>query len=398
MQATQFLFKQIKSRCQSIHASRLGALLAAVETACVGAPLTLTGLGRWLKGRAKVKHAIKRIDRLLGNVHVHRERMVIYAAQASLLVGGTAQPVVIVDWSNLSHDRRWQLLRASIPVGGRALTLYEEVHPLSKLGNRAVHKRFLAKLESVLPNRCVPIIVTDAGFTVPWFRLVEQRGWHWVGRVKNRSYLLADGDQWWYRAEALHEGASSRAECLGAYTLTESNPLSCSIFRFKNPPKGRMSLTLAGARRIGRCSAKKAKANREPWLLATSLPAEVALARRVVNLYAKRMQIEEAFRDLKSHRYGMSFEDTRSRCAQRLSVLLLIAALAQFALWLTGRAGQRHQVQRCYQANTERTRTVLSTLYLGAQLCRKADAIVDTEAIRYAYNDLHAIVTQGAMA
>ena len=51
-------------------------------------------------------------------------------------------------------------------------------------------------------------------------------------------------------------------------------------------------------------------------------------------MYSKRMQIEESFRDLKSHRYGMGFEDSQTRDPKRLSVLLLLNMLAGFAAWL----------------------------------------------------------------
>ncbi len=135
------------------------------------------------------------MDRLLSNRHLHCERFELYVAQAALLLGGVSRPMIVVDGSDLSHDRRWQLLRASIPVVGRALTLYEEVHPISKLGNRAVQRRFLARLKDSVPSGSVPVIVTDAGISVPWFRFVECQGWEWVGRVKNRSYLLKDGDR-----------------------------------------------------------------------------------------------------------------------------------------------------------------------------------------------------------
>ncbi len=111
--------------------------------------------------------------------------------------------------------------------------------------------------------------------------------------------------------------------------LTESNPLSCSVYRYKNPAKGRVSFNLDGSRCASRHSAHKAKVNREPWLLVTSLPARQSLARRVVNLYAKRMQIEEAFRDLKSHRFGMGFEDSRTRCGERQALTDLNALVAQ---------------------------------------------------------------------
>ena len=58
----------------------------------------------------------------------------------------------------------------------------------------------------------------------------------------------------------------------------------------------------------------------------------------IVTLYAKRMQIEQSFRDLKSHRYGAAFEDTLTRDPRRLEMLLLIHMLATLAAWLEGLA------------------------------------------------------------
>ena len=48
------------------------------------------------------------------------------------------------------------------------------------------------------------------------------------------------------------------------------------------------------------------------------------------------MQIEQSFRDLKSHRHGCAFEDTLTRDPRRLEMLLLIHALATLAAWLEG--------------------------------------------------------------
>ncbi|MFB4243000.1 transposase, partial [Escherichia fergusonii] len=38
---------------------------------------------------------------------------------------------------------------------------------------------------------------------------------------------------------------------------------------------------------------------KEPWVLATNLPVEIRTPKQLVNIYSKRMQIEETFRDLK---------------------------------------------------------------------------------------------------
>lgn len=60
--------------------------------------------------------------------------------------------------------------------------------------------------------------------------------------------------------------------------------------------------------------------------------------RQIVALYARRMQIELSFRDLKSHRYGHGFEDSLTRKGKRIEALLLLHTMAAFASWLVGMA------------------------------------------------------------
>lgn len=84
-------------------------------------------------------------------------------------------------------------------------------------------------------------------------------------------------------------------------------------------------------------SRKSAQREREPWILIASPGLELSM-RQVVTLYARRMQIELSFRDLKSHRYGQAFEDSLTRKGARIEVLLLLSTLAAFATWLVGMA------------------------------------------------------------
>ena len=94
----------------------------------------------------------------------------------------------------------------------------------------------------------------------------------------------------------------------------------------------------------------------------------------VVTMYCARMQIEETFRDIKSHRYGWSLEDVRCRTPARVDVLLLIAALATIAVHIIGIAAQFAQLHRQQQANTERKRLVFS-LY-SVIVARKNELVV----------------------
>jgi hypothetical protein len=134
---------------------------------------------------------------------------------------------------------------------------------------------------------------------------------------------------------------------------------------YKGKPKGRSKITCNGNRARSKHGEQCARREREPWLLASSLPVSSKLAHRVVEIYSTRMQIEESFRDVKSMRFGIGFELQLSRSAQRLQVLLLIAMIAQFVLWLLGTAARNSQQHLQYQANTVKDHHVLSVIYLG---------------------------------
>jgi len=80
--------------------------------------------------------------------------------------------------------------------------------------------------------------------------------------------------------------------------------------------------------------------------------------------------MEETIRDLKNHRFGFALRYARTKRPERLEALLLVAALATLILWLLGLAAAERQWNRHFQANTERRRPVLSTVFLGQELWR----------------------------
>jgi len=142
MQAKKMLHQILDKNCPQIHEYRLTALMDVVESLVYGQTLTVTGLGRSSLRNISMKHSIKQSDRLIGNPHLHKERLSIYQAIARQLIGNNKQPLILIDWSDYTYDRSQLLLRASIPVGGRALTLCEEVHPLKAYGNARIQKAF----------------------------------------------------------------------------------------------------------------------------------------------------------------------------------------------------------------------------------------------------------------
>ena len=96
-------------------------------------------------------------------------------------------------------------------------------------------------------------------------------------------------------------------------------------------------------------------------------------AEQAVGIYALRMQTEETFRDLKSHRFGWSFEDARSESSDRMAVMIMLAAIAAVIAMLVDAAAEAMGFEQRYQANTIRKRRVLSLIYLGKEVMRSAN-------------------------
>jgi hypothetical protein len=68
MRATQLLHDLLDNTCQSIDKRNRKTIFAAAETLTRCKQLSIATLGRSLNRPAKVKHTIKCIDRLFGNV------------------------------------------------------------------------------------------------------------------------------------------------------------------------------------------------------------------------------------------------------------------------------------------------------------------------------------------
>ncbi|MEA3276128.1 MAG: IS4 family transposase, partial [Pseudomonadota bacterium] len=126
MHAITILHRCLDPLLKHIHRRRLATLLAAVASCVSGPALTLTDVGRRFEGSALLRHKIKRSDRLLGNRHLRYEARSIYAALCRVVLARVCEPMILIDWSDLKADQSLHLLRASLPVGGRSLTLYEE--------------------------------------------------------------------------------------------------------------------------------------------------------------------------------------------------------------------------------------------------------------------------------
>jgi hypothetical protein len=343
-------------------------LLSVVETALRIKRLSLTCLGRGLRSRAKPKHSIKRVDRLLGNRFLWTATDRIYDGISATLVKQTTRFVILIDWTDSECDG-FVVLSASIAsCGGRAVVIRNEVYPLRLLHSGRVECRFLRRLHAQLPLHSQVTVITDAGFHIPFFRTVCRLGWDFVGRI-SRNVLVGScaGGAMARVDKALFPVARAKPQSMGPCYVTSSHRYLADVVVVKKKKEGRHG-TKRDTRKVhqGSPAFEKCRARgNEPWVLVTSLKS--AKPDLVTRLYGLRMQIEQCFRDSKNQRFGLAFQNVRCRNAQRIAVLLVIAALVSLLAIITGTAAERAKIHRAFQANTV-TRRVLSRFLLGILL------------------------------
>jgi hypothetical protein len=329
MHAMWILQHCLSAALDAMHAKRCDVLLKAVEAAAIGAPLTLTELARKWPGAEFSHLPLKALDRLLSNAQLWSEVTGLRQSMFPWLIR-TKRPLLLVDWAKLKPDGDWALLRAAVPVGGRALTIAETIFPIGRMGQPAAQAEFLDELKRILPTEVRPIFVTDAGFRSDWYRAVAARGWDYVGWLRNITRVETTTAPGWQPCQSLHALARGSSRDLGTWRIVKGKPMETRLVLAAKRTPARPS----GRQGNGATAKKARKRADEPWLLATSLDPETFRAAQIVGIYATRMQIESAFRDLKSRSYGAGFESSLTRSHRRLGVLLLIHALATFAAWL----------------------------------------------------------------
>jgi hypothetical protein len=155
-------------------------------------------------------------------------------------------PLIVIDRSDLTPDRRWQLLRASVAVEERGMTLNKQVHPQSRATSSHAHSAFLTMLAAMLPPDCIPILITDADFRDAWFRLVKRLGWYWISRIRNRDMASPANGGEWAGCKTLYPLATSQATSLGQFNYVRNHPMQCRLVLVKHADQKRHKIEPPG--------------------------------------------------------------------------------------------------------------------------------------------------------
>lgn len=371
MRATDIVRRLCGPCREQVHASRFRAVLRVIEALFLAQRISLTAMGRAVRGKLQPRHGIKMVDRLLGNPKLQKERRLWFSALARSLVGAEHHMLVLLDWTQL-HGEFWALV-AAVAFDGRSVPILAEAHHESKLGCRDVQTRFLDELRQILPEGCRPVIVADGGFRSPFFAACREARVDFVIRLRNERAMAKfarrlRGYRGWVaiRFSELFTWARAAAQCFG-----RGVPFCTSGAREE------VRLVLGAApkkfcKRAQYADDYERKRATEPWFLATSLENDPA--KSVVAIYATRMQVEECFRDTKNARFGWGLEFSATHSTERLNVILLLASIAFAAVVLVGAAAAEAGVERRFRASSRKER-VLSLFTLGNLVARSMECL-----------------------
>jgi len=316
-----------------LHAKRVkslaGATLGVIESASLA--ISMIGQGLALARGRLTKHAVKQVDRMLSNRGIDVDALLVH--WVPYVVGSRDSITVALDWTEFDADDQATIMLSLLTRHGRATPLVWLTVGKSTLKNRrnAYEDQVLERLAKVLPAGVRVCVVADRGFGDQklYRMLAEDLKFDFVIRFRaNIEVTAADGET---RAAADWVGAGGRARTLrGAAVTAHACPVAAVV-------------------------CVQAKGMKQPWCLATSLADQPA--RALINLYAKRWQIEGGFRDSKDLRFGMGMGSIHVSTPERRDRLWLVSAFAVVLLTLLGAAGEALGYDRYLKSNTTKRRT-----------------------------------------
>ena len=110
------------------------------------------------------KHAVKQVDRLLGN-----DKLVVwncFAHYVPYVIGGRKEIIVAMDWTDFDADKQATIAISLVTSHGRATPLIWKTVNKKKLKNKRndYEDEVLHRLKEVLPNDVHVTVLADRGF------------------------------------------------------------------------------------------------------------------------------------------------------------------------------------------------------------------------------------------
>lgn len=303
----------------SLRQSQTKTLITLAQAATLASRISLASLGRRVRGTMKqpaplVKHRIKRVWRFIANQRVEPTVAMTGVVRRLLRKHPAPRPLLIsFDWTDI---RQMQTLVAAANVKGRAIPLaWASCDKYTYDGHRsrnAFEESLLLMLRQMIPPQVKVILLADRGFgRTELGRFCQRHRFHYAIRIQSKVEVRFNDQTCRLDRYPIQRGGSEL--------------LKNVLYRQHDPLRQHVAI---------RWKKKLPKKRDEPWYLMTDLPdvSDRWTACRITDLYARRMSIEQLFRDGKNKRHGWSLRDTQLSDPDRLDRLILVLALAYLLL------------------------------------------------------------------
>lgn len=339
----RLLFYRLHGAQQKTLAFFVDALLAAQD-------VRLAEMAREAayQSEGRMRHTLKRLWRFLRN-----DRF-----SDSVITEGLAEWVwphfhkwkyipISIDWTHNEKRAHWTTLAASVTLDGRGIPVmmwsYRKADYDEHLSRNRCEKAFIEHLMKLLSNDDRIVIIADRGFaSVTFFEWLTQRGIDFVIRVPRTVHVQSSRFQ-----GSLRDLVVANGEC---YSLRETRYTQKGTWTAPQLIVAREKQHTSGA---------------DPWLLVTSLSSG---ANTVSKLYARRMVIEEDFREAKSR---LDWSDSRIRKLDHYRRLTTLITVALVFAALVGRVAQRRPTLAGQVARRRKDRWDHGCTAMGLALLRR---------------------------
>lgn len=316
-----------------LHAKRVLSLTNATIGVLSAESLAIHAIGLALAQERGLneKHAIKQIDRFVGNRMIDPWELADHWVH--FVIGPRREIIVAMDWTDFDADDHSTLMLSMTTSHGRATPLVWKTYRKSTLANHRneYEDEVLTRLREVVPPEVSVTILADRGFgdTKLYEFLTGELRFDFVIRFRGCIHVTSkDGET---RPATEWVGKSSRPKTLRQAEVTHK--------RYPVP-----TVICVHDRNM-----------KDAWCIASSDPT--ASAAKLIKLYSKRWSIEPSFRDTKNLRFGLGLASTHIARPDRRDRVLFITAIAVALLTLLGAAGESLGMERLLKANTVKRRT-----------------------------------------
>lgn len=293
--------------------------------------LSLAALARALPTAGNPHSREKRLHRFLANLNLDYRTMTTCLAPLLLAERRGLCPILI----DQTKSGNAQALVAAVPYAGRALplSLYTFEYPLSEPNlnsqNQLEHI-FLLDVESALPSELIGVWIGDRGYARSLLLLQsEKEGRLYIIRGRGDTIITYQGRRMKLKQLKTNLNQAIRYEDV----LYHSNrQVRIDVIVYHNP------------------------VFTEPWYLLVPPTSRALLnAEQIVELYRERMQIEQSFRDFKTH-LGLRGMNLQVSVAARMGRLLLAFCLAYVLCLLLGDSLLGEDARQVFEIQRNRPR------------------------------------------